>query len=226
MAYHFCGSDFGPLVFGREILRRTPKTILTFEVQQGDSKSLDQKKCTESCFWSLGFHSIVKNHSRFGRIGLFFDRKNTRANQFCEQIQTISFEYKPLDKRAEKNVCITSFEAQVLHEMANEGLSDTVEFRRLARKYIRRAKHAHVDSIFFLEVIFGEEKTRNILQHIAGSQIKLFFPSDFLGSEFFESAVSERKLEIVTGDGVGFTRMRAEKILRTKLEKSSIQMDQ
>ena len=110
--------------------------------------------------------------------------------------------------------------------MANEAMADSVEFRRLARKYLRKAKHIHCDTIFFPEAIMGEEKTRKILQHIVGTQMKCVFVSDFVfeNEEIKKKIKSSKKrnISIISGDDADFTGKRAEGILRTKLKQLSI----
>ncbi len=217
MSFCFWGTDFGPFVFGRSIFKHCKTADLSFWVQQNkDFNILDEKQKIfgESDFWESGLRKIILS-SRFGRVGIFYDRKNKKAPAFCAGVAALKFDYVPQNSRSEKNFFLSFFETQVVHEMANEGLSDTVEFRRFARKYIRRAKHAHCDSLFFLDAIFGEEKTKKILQHLAGTQIKIFTADDFLDNSFF--VPSKQKIEIKSGDDLYFTTKRAEAILRIKL---------
>jgi len=215
MSYQFWSHDFGAFVFGRKVLQSDQTAHLEFQVAQAG----EQPKATtsEQDFWEQGVKEIAKSQTRFGRVGISFDRGNKEAKTFCDTVAKMNLEYSPTDKRrSEKSLRISPFETQVLCNLANEGLSDTVEFRRLARKFIRPAKHAHCDTIFFLDAIMGEEKTRTILKHLAGSQIKLFFPDDF-----FEISKSEnnktRDIKFISEDDEIFTKKRAENILRTKL---------
>lgn len=212
MTLKFTGKDFGPFVLGREVLKKFPKASLEFCVA-GDN-SLSEEK-----LWDGAVMQILNQWTRFGRIGFFYDRKNKNAEEFCHVLSQSKFTYTPTDtRRAEKTPILSFFETQILHEMANEGLADSVEFRRLVRKFIRKAKHAHCDTIFFMEAIFGEEEVKKILQHIAGTQIRVFAPSDFLSLEGIKEG-KERKIQITTGDDPQFTHHRAEKILKTKLKK-------
>ncbi len=215
MTHTFWSRDFGAFVFGRAILKKNPKAQLELHVAQTGEK----KGISENDLWEKGVQEILKSQTRFGRVGLFFDRGNSEASPFCNNVVKTKADYTPQEpRRAEKKAKFTPFQMQTLCSFANEGLSDSVEFRRLARKFIRPAKHAHCDTIFFLDVILGEEKTRKILQHIAGTQIKLFFPDDFLG-ETKASTAKERVIKIESGEENVFTRKMAEKILRTKLKK-------
>lgn len=211
MKKSFQSADFGAFVFGRKVLIGFPKATLSLEVQTACDKP------TEQDLWNIGIGNILNGETRFGRIACFFDRKNRAARIFCKKLDLKKFKYIPKKPhRAEKEARFSHFETQVLHETANEGLSDSVEFRRLARKYIRHAKHANVDTIYWLETIFAEEKTRQILDHLAGSQIKNVFPVDFLALEDIKEG-NKRKLEIVSGDDAVFTHKRAEMILKSKV---------
>lgn len=77
------------------------------------------------------------------------------------------------DKRGEESLSLSYFDAPGLSELAYAGLGDGVEFRRLARKYFRKIKDAHCDLIFLVDPIFSELTTKKVLQHIAGTQIRV-----------------------------------------------------
>ncbi len=215
MSDTFWSRDFGAFVFGRTLLKTDPNAQLEFNVAQAGTK----KGASESDFWEKGMGEILKSHTRFGRVGLFHERTNKEAKDFCNGVAKTKRDYSPTDeKRARKTPELTAFQMQGVCALANEGLADSVEFRRLMRKVLRHAKHAHCDSIFFLDAIMGEEKTRSILKHLAGPQIKLFFPDDFMDMGK-PSTEKERKIKIESEDAEQFTRKIAEKILRTKLKK-------
>ncbi len=217
MSHTFWSHDFGAFVFGRKVLKSDQTAQLEFQVAQVGKQP--KSTTSERDFWEQGVKEIAKSHTRFGRVGIFFNRGNDEAKTFCDTVAKTKLEYSPSEKkRAKKEAKITPFQTQALCNLANEGLSDTVEFRRLARKFIRPAKHAHCDTIFFLDAILGEEKTRKILKHIAGTQIKLFFPDDFLG-ELKDEKSKTRAIKIESGDEDIFTKKMAEKILQTKLKK-------
>ncbi len=215
MSQKFWSRDFGAFVFGRAVLKNDAKAQLELHVAQTGKK----EGLGEEDFWEKGFLEIAKSHTRFGRVGLFFNRGNKEAQSFCNNVAKIELDYSPKDiRRAEKEIKIIPISTQALCILANEGLADSVEFRRLTRKFIRQAKHAHCDTIFFLDAIFGEEKTRKILKHIAGTQIQLFFPDDFLG-ELKPSNTKERSIKIESEEDPEFTQKRAESVLRTKLKR-------
>jgi len=242
----FQGNDYGPCVFGKEILKKY-RSILSKEkkinlqlfVQNSYTKINSQiedknkKIFCEKDFWDVSLKKIL-SQTRFGRIGIFCERKNFAFLDFFKKLKNLKSYYNPSEKkRAEKKYKINLFEIQILHEMANEGLADSVEFRRLFRKFIRKAKSYNCDTIFFPEAIFGEKKTQKILKHIVGTQIKIFFPHDFLFDvikdveQFFLSEKKEKKnsdlnYKIFTKDNFEFTQKRAEKILQTKIKKSRI----
>ena len=211
MKKSFLSVDFGAFVFGRKVLKSFPKAVLHIEVQTACDKPSEQN------FWGIGIEKILNGQTKFGRIACFFDRKNISAQAFCENLDIKKFKYIPKKPhRAEKEARFSYFQTQILHEMANEGMADSVEFRRLARKFIRHAKHANIDTIYWLETIFAEEKTRQILDHLAGSQIKNVFPVDFFDPGKMEES-NKRELEIVSGDDVRFSHERAEGVLRSKV---------
>ncbi len=233
MDFKFQSTDFGALVFGREVLKKNPNAVLKLWVGTPPippSKEGRDIAC-ESDFWETGLQKILSGLTHFGRIGIFYDRKNIAAKAFfCkDRFETCPYKCKEKDKRAEKMPQFHTFETQALHHLANEGLADTVEFRRLARKFLRHAKNAHCDTIFFTEAIFGEEKTRKILQHIAGTQMRVMVPNDFI--EILKQVQDDNKknqkrsIKIHTGDDVEFTRKRAEEILRTKLRASNVRSE-
>lgn len=211
--YTFSGNDFGAFVFGRKVLLQNPQAGISFVI----GKKSAEKSVSESDFWESGIIDICKNKTRFGRIGVVYDRKNKAAKDFCENLEIKEEQYSPQEKRnhTEKNPRIFFIETQILREMAHEGLADSVEFRRLARKQLRPLKHANVDTVFFLENILAEEKTRKILKHIQGTQQRLCFPVDFFKTSDEQS--KKRKIEIESDENEDFVRIRAEKILKTKL---------
>lgn len=220
MQFSFIGHDFGILVLGRAILKKLPQVKIKFFLGK-DEVSSEKKLIQESDLWKKAFYEILKQ-TRFGKIGIFYDRKNFEAASFFQkQIKEIDLsKYHPKEsKRALKKPQINLFETQILREFANEGLSDSVEFRRLTRKYIRHAKNAGCDLIFFPEAIFGEIKTKKILQHLTGKQRKVFTIDDFL----IINSEKTTKLEIKihqSKENSTFVKQRAEKILQTKLSDS------
>lgn len=217
MKINIWGHDFGPFVLGKKTLSLFPSSHIRFFVQQQNDA---QEGIEEKDFWETGIKDILQQKTRFGRIGIFYDRRNNFAAEFCQSLSSKTFPFLPKEvKRAEKTPRFSFFEYQVLHALANEGCADSVEFRRLARKYIRHAKHAHCDTLFFLEAIFGEGKTKDILQHLAGTQMKVYTVDDFFVPEK-GSEEKTRTIEIHSEDDPDFTVDRAEKILQTKLPKT------
>ncbi|MBT3349474.1 hypothetical protein HN954_05100 [bacterium] len=220
MVFKFWGTDFGSLAIGRAILKKNPAAELEFFV--GDSEKKEKNATHESDFWADAIREIFRGVTRFGRVAIIFDRKNLIAKNFTEKI-SVDPKYSPQEKRrGEATPKIFPTPVSILAQMANEGFADSVEFRRLWRKFLRPLRHAHVDTIFFAEAIFAEEKTRQILQQICGTQIKCFFVTDFLPENLFEKS-EKQSIKITTGDDIDFTRERAEKILRTKLGKNSFE---
>ncbi len=213
----FWGKDFGIIALA--------KNYPAQEIQIKISRDFTEKTIQESDFWLDGVKKIVKK-TKFGRIGIAYDRKNKEAKSFCKTLAKEGFDYQQKNPRAEKSAKFSFIEMQVVCEMANEGLADSVEFRRLIRKYLRNAKHLHLDSIFFLESIFAENKTRQILAKIAGTQIKTYFVTDFLNLNTINNDLknpAKKKFFIKTNDDLSFTKKRAEKILQKKLKNCDIE---
>lgn len=107
------------------------------------------------------------------------------------------------------------FPVQALTHLANEGLADSVEFRRLARKYIRRAKQHNPAALFFPEAIFTDPKIKKILQQLAGTQLKVLTLSPEI-----ESEKSEKQSITIYHDlkNTDFLKTRAENLLGKKLK--------
>ncbi len=217
MKWSFFGEDLGVLVFGYKLLQRDPTANIDFYI---NTKPVGACQ-SEADFFEPGLVSILKDKTRFGRVGLVYDRKNDKMRTFCKKIDLAEFEYNPQKKsrKTEKHPRIFAVETQVLVEMAKEGLADTVEFRRLARKYLRRAKGFQVDTLFWVENIFAETKTRQILEHLGGAQIKNLFPVDFLSVQD-KTKSPNRKLTISSTEDPEFIKKRAQKILKTKISET------
>ncbi len=229
MQIEFQSRDFGAFVLGREVLKRFPAAEVKFVVKKNiacegevTSPRLPGVAIQEGDFWERALMQILDGGTRFGRIGIFFDRQDVEAKEFFTKLDVSKWKYSPIDRRAEKTPKISLFETQLIHHIADEGCADSVEFRRLARKYIRPAKHARCDVIFFPEAILGAEKTVKILQHIAGTQMKCRFVSEFVLTDEIVKVVEKskkQKIEIESGDDGEFTRQRGEGVLRVKFKK-------
>ncbi len=222
MKYTFFSDDFGAFVFGREIFKKNPTISLEFLVKKGSEEKPKDSLC-EQDFWNTAMRNLIEK-TRFGRIGIFFDRENFEAKEFfvSSNLEKMKKTYSPKNYRSEKDLQILIFETQVLKQMANENWADSVEFRRIARKFIRQAKHSNIDTILFADAILGSEITKKILQHLVGARIKCVFLSDCLGDEFFQKREEKGSVKIVTGDDVEFTREVAEKVLRRKIGNTAI----
>ena len=293
MEISFFGNDFSPLVFGREILRKNPAAQINFFLQNEifenenfwanfenkkkfaenfkNEKNLDEKKIkkndgenffSEKYFFFRALQKILER-SKFGRVAIFFDRKNAAAKNFCEILRKINFaeiaekfknekkineknlekilenfenkksaenlgeflteKFAPRDRRAEKFPQFYFFETQLLREFANENCADSVEFRRVARRFLRRGKCANCREFFFADAILGAEIPAKILQFLAGRQRQIFFPSSFLPEKFLKKSAENRELKIYFRDEKNFIKKMAEKILRTKLKNSDFE---
>lgn len=146
---------------------------------------------TQTTLWDKALKDCLEL-SRKGSIATMADRKNTDFQSPYPHFSTT-----------------------ILHHMACEGLADSVEFRRLARKEIRKAKQSNIDTLFFPEAIFGEAQTHKILQHLAGSQMKICTVADFYTPQGTNGET--RNIEIIHNENETWIKQRAEAILKTKL---------
>ncbi|PID70599.1 hypothetical protein CSB37_00725 [bacterium DOLZORAL124_38_8] len=201
--------DYSALVYGRKILKHIPTAHISFDLQN--------KSLLSESLWKQAVEDIFQ-HTNFGRIAFVYDRKNKSAQTWIEKLKVENLEYTPKHtSRCESLPKITYLETQVLAEMANEGLADSIEFRRLCRRQLRPLKHAHIDTVLFFDDILGEEKTRKIIQTILVSQIKAVFPVDFFDISDIQGH-EKREISIKTNPSEqNFTKKRAQKILQTQL---------
>ncbi len=202
--------DIGIFVLGRKILVKNPTAELYFNICSDKNNNLSLS------LFKNGITNILKSKTKFGRIGIIIDRKNFLLIDVALSFDNSTSIYLPQDKRAEKKPCLKVFKSQALKHLALEGLSDSVEFRRLARKHIRYVKQNNCDTLFFPEPIFGDKKTKKILQHIAGTQIKVFTADDFFNPIIKEAKQQKITIKYADEDPL-FLKKRAETILQTKL---------
>ncbi len=242
MQLRFSGFDFGIFVLGREILKQNSPVNIIFDLSDSDVFLLEmnKNKFDEKYFWKkdileiqkylkIKFSKKNKFTENFDKIGIFYDHKNYEVEDFFEN----NFILENTD--SEKGVCnmplqkIKMFPYKILKNFAEEGLADSVEFRRLARKFLRIAKSHNCKALYFPEIIFGDEKTQQILQHLAGSQMKIFTVKDFFvlpeNKDSKESAENNsRKLEIIFDSKkikLETLKPLCEQFLKTKISDSS-----
>ena len=225
MQLKITGSDTGIFVLGRGYLDSQETEKIEFKLT--NEFEFKAGEVQESSFWAKGLQQIIEKVTRFGRIGVCVSRRNKTFLDFFEEFQKVknNFEYAPKDKRAEKSPRLSMQMIPILKEMAHEGMADSVEFRRICRKYFRILKSHNCDTIFFPEAIFGEVKTKKILQHLAGTQIKVVTLMDLEvfqtpgGAQEIASLQNQNpKIEIINEtEEPGFVRKQAETILKRKL---------
>jgi hypothetical protein len=203
------GLDIGILSFGRRILSQNPHQSLDFSWSHGGDHNFKIESSLEI---------LLQRHTRWGRIGIWYDRQNYTLSRYLKTLNFSIPNYHPQDpKRAEKSPKISIFPVPVLRTMALEGLADSVEFRRLSRKHIRHLKRQHIDTLFLPEPIFAEPRTQKILQHLAGTQIKVYTIVDFFDvSPDLSSTKAVIRIFHPPMDR-GWLHSRAEKILGRKL---------
>jgi len=222
MQQELFGPNIGIFVLGRAILKHYPTAQLKFSKNQ-PSLETGSENLSGAMFWKKGIEYCAKN-SRFGRVGIFYERKNDFAEKALFELGALNYEYKGKEKRSETELKLSFFPTQILYEMALEGWGSSVEFRRIVRKFIREAKNANCDTVFFPEAIFGEESTQKTLHDIAGSQLKVITLADILEEAYRQgnlecSTVGSQHKIVISDSFSPFEQKRSAQILRTKLPK-------
>jgi hypothetical protein len=195
---HLWSSDNSSLVLARAVLRREAKVEMNITLGG---------VCPAEAFSSVDLWKKAAQESveKYKRLGIVIDNALEVENLFmqnsCKKAIPISYE--------------------LLSSFANRGLSDTVEFRRLARKYLRSARNNNCDGVLFLSGILADEESCKILAKMIGTQIKPVFITEFLSEEFFVPA-SKQKIEIYTDRDVDRVHREAEKFLHMKLAKGCV----
>ncbi len=197
------GANYGALVLTRYILLANPQADLLIEINRNQAQS------TEASLWESFFDSIAKDLKR-REAAVLFDRKNQEIDRYLSQKDFGDLVLKPI-------------KTQILAEHANEGLVDSVEFRRGLRKYIRALKNEKMRTAIFPEALFAETKTRKIIQHVAGSQIKCIFLDKSLLSPLIKDS-KKQKICIITTEEKTFTHLRAEQLLQQKLDADCVEV--
>lgn len=198
--FQFAGSDYGMFVFGRTILAKNPAACLTFFYKV--SVPTGKKAISEDQYWPEILTAVISSDQK---IGVIFDHHDYAVQRWATAHQ------------------LETFPTQALHHLANEGLADSVEFRRLARKYLRRARQNQCQILFFPEAIFAEPKTQKILQHLAGSQAQILTLAD-LAKVKSENKTSRGEIVIYHSETeIEFLQQRAEQLLGKKLRSDQFQ---
>lgn len=184
--------DYASLVLARALLRREPK--LALQIYLGGDRPEGSYSFTDF------IPEALKNApEKFSRMALVSDITS--------------------DIVAPEN--IVSVQTEMLEAFANRGLVDTVEFRRLARKYLRRVRNANCQVALFVSGILADEKSQKILSQILGTQVKPIFLTDFIPPELFTPA-DKQSIEIFTSRNLDRVHAEAEDFLHTKLTKASV----
>lgn len=208
--------DFGALVIGREILKRFPSASLEFIMAPGENFYHDFGEV-----WSKfsDFHFGKPEQNFRAPVGVFCDRK------YCD-----FFEDQIIGKEK-------SFAYAILASLVQEGFGDSVEFRRLGRKFLRSAKHAHIRTLICPDLLMGAEKTPQVLRHLAGTQMRVVTVvdlmeflwdtrEDFFPANFFDSKKRQISIKISNQieTDITFIKKRSENILQTKIRDTDIEI--
>ncbi len=193
-------ADNAALIITRAILCREPK--ISLQIFLGGACPKDAVSVPD--IWEIAIDSLKL---KYKRLGVAFDQANHEENEFLQNACNFSLPIK----------------YELLSDFANRQLADTVEFRRLARKYLRPAKHAHCDAVLFLSGTLAEESSRKILAKTLGTQIKSFLLTDFLPKSWL---VAEKKqhIEIFANNNLEQVRKEAEILLHKKITKDCVQL--
>ena len=190
----FAGDDYGLFIFAKTILAKNSAVCLTFFYNCDSPEEAYRENVS---LWDRSM-----NPYKDKKVGIMSDHHNYTITAWAKAQTEASY-----------------FPTQALHHLANEGLADSVEFRRLARKFIRRAKEHNCEVLFFPEMIFAETKTQKILQHLAGSQMKIQTCNHESSGEIKTTLKQEITIYHQL-ESVEFLKLRAEKLLGTKLKSS------
>lgn len=185
-------SDYAALVLARAILRKEPKVEL--QIFLGG-----EQPDGALCMTDFRFEALNSTIEKYPRVAVI-------SNQTEDLVVPGS---------------TTSVLTEMLEGFANRGLTDTVEFRRLARKYLRAVRNANCNAALFFSGILAEEKTQKILNQILGTQVTPVFLTEFLPAELFTPA-EKQSLEIFTSENLDRVRAEAERFLHTKLAKNAV----
>ena len=191
-------NDNAALVLARVILKQEPKSSLQIFLGESAPKGA----FLASDIWKEALETSLKKYTR---LGVAFDGSNDEEALFVR-------------KAGEK---VFPVEHELLSGFSNRRLADTVEFRRLARKYLRPVRNAHCDGILFLSGVLAEETSCKILAKITGTQVETVFVSDFLPKELF-MATTKQSIEIFTDQDIERVHEEAERFLHTKLAKGVV----
>lgn len=190
--------DNAALVLARAVLRREPKVEM--KIFLGGSRPADSFSAIDT--WNMAIETATQKYVRLGiAVDRASDEENSFLQSYCKNIFSIDYE--------------------LLSSFANRGLSDTVEFRRLARKYLRLARNAHCDGVFFLSGILADEACCKILAKTLGARINPIYVTDFLPESFFISG-EKQKIEIYADQDEDRVHREAEKFLHMKLAKGTV----
>lgn len=105
----------------------------------------------------------------------------------------------------------------ILCDLADRGLVDSVEFRRLARKLLRPCRNKNVKTVAFLDAVLAGENSRKQVVKTLGGKFKTVFLSNVVADCWSVPESKSRQLEIITTGNLTAVHAAAEKILRTKL---------
>ncbi len=190
--------DNSALVLARAIFRRNPKAEIRLFLGGGRP----QNTFAVSDIWK---GAAEKSLQKCTRLGVAVDRAKDEEISFLQNTG--------------KTVVSLSYE--LLSSFANRGLCDTVEFRRLARKYLRSARNNQCTGVLFLSGILADESCCKILAKILGTQIEPVFVTDFLPEEFFVPGEKQR-IEIFSDQDEERVHQEAERFLHMKLAKGVV----
>lgn len=203
----FQANDMSGFVFARKHLLVFQETSLSINTNTIEKEAFEMKT-----IWNKGLAEIYASKTRFGRVALCGDIHNVQFSQWTKTLDKNIPEFNSTDKRALKTPELHIIKSEIITTLANQGWEGSVEFRRIARKYIRKAKQANVDVLFFVDPILGTFQAKKVLQHIAGQQIKVVTSDDFYVPEPLKKITLKTTIE-----NKEWVLTRAEQILQRKI---------
>ena len=213
MSMSIKSKDWSALVFAQK-LRQLGIQRLKIELGASEN-SFDIK-----LLWGKAAQKALEV-TRFGRVGFLYDEENQEASDFVSSFQP-GTEYNSEKKsRLLKDPSLTSYPTQILCPMAELGWESTVEFRRIARKYIRPIKHAQVDTLILMDPFMGAESVSRVMKHLVGTQIQIITLSDVF--ELSGEKTEEDVIKIKSNYPVKKIQKQSQRILKRKVSVNDIE---
>ncbi len=233
------GPDYGVVALGRQLWLADATTSLTLvHTPTQPLPTSSHRPSQQLLFPALLAHAVSLLTT--GRIAIAAGRpslpdfsldealKDKLATQWQKQQLRLTKRQKRRQRFTPK-LTVTPQALPALDTLADEGLADSVEFRRLARRYLRPLRHAHCQLVVFPQAIMATEAPRRLLQHIAGTQLQVVTLADLPPSTLLDhlpqlpTSPDTPRCRVFSADQPHFVRQRCQTILRTQLAQGAVQ---